>query len=170
MPVGSKSLSRMNRNLIERERRSQMKILFSKLFNLLPPHPTKTSIPEMVEHATVCISQLQKRMEELKQRKVQLEADHISPQAVATGTISPVIDITDLDSSMEVNLMAGTNTKFALCDIISILEEEGAQVLSATYHNTGNKILLSIHSQAAYSRIGIENVRVHERLKRLQIS
>ncbi|XVE92456.1 hypothetical protein REPUB_Repub01dG0099000 [Reevesia pubescens] len=131
MPTGPRSLSRMNRNLIERERRSQMKILFSKLFNVLPPHPTKMSVPELVEHATLFINQLQKRMEEPKQRKVQLEAEHIPPQAMKAETISPVIDITDLGSTMEVNLIAGRETKFALCDIISILEEEGAQVISA---------------------------------------
>ncbi|XVE92439.1 hypothetical protein REPUB_Repub01dG0097500 [Reevesia pubescens] len=169
MATGPRSPSRMNRNLIEKERRSQMKNLFSKLFNVLPPHPTKMSIPELVEHATLYINQLQKQMEELKQRKVQLEAEHIQPQAVKAETISPVIDITDLGSTMEINLVAGRKTKFALCDIISILEEEGAQVISATYHNAGKKVLFSIHSQAVYSRIGIENFRVHERLKSLQI-
>ncbi|XWS63656.1 hypothetical protein CRYUN_Cryun06bG0119700 [Craigia yunnanensis] len=150
MPTGPRSLSKMNRNLMERERRSQMKSLFLKLFKLLPPHPTKMSIPEALEHATVYVSQLKKRMEELKQRKVQLEAEHISPQAMTgrAATISPVINITDLDSTVIVDLIAGTDTKFALCDIISILEEEGAQVLTATYHNAGNKVLLSIHSQA----------------------
>ena len=108
------------------------------------------SIPEVVEHAAVYVSQLQKRMEELKQRKEQLEAEDISLQAMTRGTISPVIDITDLGSAVEVNLIAGTDTKFALCDIISILEEEGAQVLSATYHNAGNKVLFSVHSQVIY--------------------
>ncbi|XWS68993.1 hypothetical protein CRYUN_Cryun04dG0141300 [Craigia yunnanensis] len=69
------------------------------------------SVPEIVEHATVYVSQLQKRMEELKQRKVQLEAEDISLQAMTTGTISPVIDVTDLGSAVEVNLIAGTDTK-----------------------------------------------------------
>ncbi|XVF44017.1 hypothetical protein PTKIN_Ptkin02bG0086000 [Pterospermum kingtungense] len=158
--------SRMKRNLIERERRKQMKNMFLQLFNLLPPHPTKMSIPMLVDHAAVYVSQLQKRVEELKQRKVQLEAEHSSPQAITT--ISPVIDITDLGSTMEVNFISGKDTNFALCDIISILEDEAARVLSATYRNAGNKVLISVHSQEAYPRIGIENFRVHERLKRLR--
>ncbi|XVE75050.1 hypothetical protein DITRI_Ditri12bG0066300 [Diplodiscus trichospermus] len=124
------------------------------------------SIPQLVDYATVYVSQLQKRVEELKQRKAELEAEHISQ----TATVSPVIDITDLGSTVEVNVIAGTIAESALCDIISILEEEGAQVLSATYHNAGNKVLLSIHSKEAYPRIGINNFRVLERLKELQIS
>ncbi|XP_017970716.1 PREDICTED: uncharacterized protein LOC18609444 [Theobroma cacao] len=165
MPRGPVPQTRINRNLIERERRSQMKVLCSNLFALLPPHPTKMSIHELVERATIYVNQLQQRTEELKQMKAQLEEG----QSTATR-ISPVINITDLDSTIQVNLVAGTDMNFALCDIISILEEEGAQVLSATYHNVRNKVVLSLHSQAAYSRIGIQNSRVRDRLKRLQIS
>ncbi|XP_021293485.1 transcription factor bHLH167-like [Herrania umbratica] len=165
MPRGTASLTRMNRNLIERERRSQMKVLFSNLVALLPPHPSKMSIHALLERATIYVNQLQKRTEELKQKKAQLEEG----QSTATR-ISPVIKITDFDSTIQVNLVAGTDMKFALCDIISILEEEGAEVLSATYHIVGNKVVLSLHSQAAYSRIGIQNSRVRDRLKRLQIS
>lgn len=100
------------------------------------------SIHELVERATIYVNQLQQRTEELKQMKAQLEEG----QSTATR-ISPVINITDLDSTIQVNLVAGTDMNFALCDIISILEEEGAQVLSATYHNVGNKVVLSLHSQ-----------------------
>ncbi|OMO53332.1 hypothetical protein COLO4_36774 [Corchorus olitorius] len=144
-----------------------MKTLFSKLFNLLPPHPTKMSIPELVEHATIYVTQVQKRMEELKQMKVRLE---ISKKMTTSGTIvSPVISITDLGSTIEVNVMAGMDMRFVLCDIISILEEEGAQVVNAAYHNLGNMILLSIHSTQVASKIGVENFQVHERLTSLQL-
>ncbi|KAK8522486.1 hypothetical protein V6N13_115454 [Hibiscus sabdariffa] len=169
------SVSRTNRNLFERERRSQLRVLLSRLFTLLPPHPTKMSMPELVEHATVYVKQLQERVEELKRRKVQAEGEISSRQAEAGDVgnetmVTPVLEITESESAMEVSLIAGTGKNTALCDIITILEEEGAEVVKVNYHNDGNRILLSVHSQAAYSRIGIESSRVRERLTRLQIS
>ncbi|KAE8663584.1 hypothetical protein F3Y22_tig00112926pilonHSYRG00008 [Hibiscus syriacus] len=83
------------------------------------------------------------------------------PQVVENATVY-------VKQLQELNLIATTTS--ALCDIITILEEEGAEVVSVNYHKDGNRIRLSVHSQAAYSRIGIENLRVRERLKRLQIS
>ncbi|XP_022725000.1 transcription factor bHLH167-like [Durio zibethinus] len=163
------SSSRTNRSTLERERRMRLRNLYSQLASFLPPQPRKMSTYEMLEQVTVYVNQLRKRVEELKQMKLQVE-EECREMRSGPSLISPVINITELDSTLEVNLIAGMDTKFALCDIISILEEEGAQVLTATYHNTGNKILLSFHYQAAYSRIGIENVGVHERLKRLHIS
>ncbi|KAK8567689.1 hypothetical protein V6N13_105647 [Hibiscus sabdariffa] len=169
------SALRTNRNLFERERRSQLRALLSRLFSLLPPHPTKMSMPELVEHATVYVKQLQERVEELKRWKLQVEgASSRQPQEAGDvgneTTITPVLEITDSESAMEVNLIAGTGKNMALCDIVSILEEEGAEVVKVNYHKDGNRILLSVHSQAAYSRIGIESSRVRERLARLQIS
>ncbi|GMI87783.1 hypothetical protein like AT1G10585 [Hibiscus trionum] len=116
------SLSRTNRNLFERERRSQLRELFSRLFSLLPPHPTKMSMPELVEHATVHVKQLQEHVEELKRRKVQLEGlNRQELRAAGDETIiSPVLKITDSESTMEVNLIVGTGTKIALCNIVTV--------------------------------------------------
>lgn len=126
-------------------------ILHTAIMHWLMYICAQMSIPVVVDHAAVYIGQLQKRLEELEQRKVQLEAEHSPPppQAVnmRTGTTTPVMEITDLGSTVKVTLISGKDTSFVLCDIISILEEEGAQVLSASYHNAGNKVFFSIHSQ-----------------------
>ncbi|KAK8512871.1 hypothetical protein V6N13_090385 [Hibiscus sabdariffa] len=166
--------SRTNRNLIERERRSQMRSLLLTLFSLLPPHPRRMSMPDLVENATIYIKQLQERVEELSRRKAQLVRElNGQPRAVGDETIIPlVLEISDSESesTVQVDLIAGTGTTIALCDIVTILEEEGAEIVNVTYHNDGNRIILSVHSQAAYSRIGIEISRVRERLQNLQIS
>ncbi|KAL4318782.1 hypothetical protein GQ457_18G021890 [Hibiscus cannabinus] len=167
--------SRTNRNLIERERRSQMRSLLLTLFSLLPPHPRRMSMPDLVENATIYIKQLQERVEDLSRRKAQLVRElNGQPRAVGDETIIPlVLEISDSESesTVQVDLIAGTGTTtIALCDIVTILEEEGAEIVNVTYHNDGNRIILSVHSQAAYSRIGIEISRVRERLKNLQIS
>ncbi|KAK6228091.1 hypothetical protein SCA6_000431 [Theobroma cacao] len=93
----------MQRYLIERERRSNMNNLYSKLFSLLPPQPT------------------------------------------------------------------GSDMKFILGEIISIIEQEGAEVIGATYNHAGkvNRNILSIHCEVACSKIGFKSSKVLERLKTL---
>ncbi|XWS34804.1 hypothetical protein CRYUN_Cryun21dG0068800 [Craigia yunnanensis] len=161
--------SRINRCLIERERRRHMKSLFSKLFALLPPLPNKMSVPELVDRATAYVKQLQKKLEEYKQMKVQLEDKHASATAytMRSRTIPPVLNIRDLGSNLEVHLITGLNMEFALSDFISILQEEGAEIISATCHHAGDKAIYTILSQAIYPRIGIATSSVHERLKSL---
>ncbi|XVF75440.1 hypothetical protein PTKIN_Ptkin13bG0189100 [Pterospermum kingtungense] len=156
----------MERNLLERARRSNMRNLFSRLFSLLPPQPSRMSVPDMLELATSYIRQFQRQLEELRQRRMQLEEGN---RTTSQTMIAPVVNITDSNSIMEVSLVTGSNMKVSLCDIISIVEQEGAEVLSVTYNNAGNMNVLSIHCQAAavYSRNGIESSRLLQRLRTL---
>ncbi|XWS22591.1 hypothetical protein CRYUN_Cryun29cG0049600 [Craigia yunnanensis] len=161
--------SRINRCLIERERRRHMKSLFSKLFALLPPQPIKMSVPELVDQATAYVKQLQKKLEQYKQMKVQLEEKRACATAytMKSRMIPPVLNIRDLGSNLEVHLITGLNMEFALSDFISILQEEGAEIISASCHHAGDRAIYTILSQAIYPRIGIATSSVHERLKSL---
>ena len=100
----------------------------------------------MLELATVYINYCQRCLEELRQRKKQLEESN-KEEITSQPMISPVLNIIDSNSTMEVNLITGSEMKLALCDIISTIEEEGAEVLSVAYNNTKNMIILSIHCQ-----------------------
>ncbi|XP_021295845.1 transcription factor bHLH162-like [Herrania umbratica] len=158
----------MDRNSIERERRLNMRNLLSRLFPLLPPQPTEMSIPDMVELATIYVKQLQRQLEEIKKRKMQLEGESEAVCRVTRKTISPVLDIIDSNSTTRVNLITGSNMKFTLSEIISVIEEEGAAVIGVTYNNAGETMnILSVHCQAICSRIGNESSRLGERLKTL---
>ncbi|XP_022735337.1 transcription factor bHLH168-like [Durio zibethinus] len=162
--------SRINRCLIERQRRQHMKSLVSKLFALLPPRPNKMSVPELVDQAIAYVKQLQKKLEQYKQIKVQLEDKLASATACTTRNrmiVPPVLNIRDLGSNLEVHLITGLNSEFALSDFISILQEEGAEIISATCHHAGDRAIYRILSQAIYPRIGIATSSVHERLKSL---
>ncbi|EOY18403.1 hypothetical protein QUC31_006515 [Theobroma cacao] len=156
----------MQRNLIERERRSNLKNLYSKLFSLLPPQPAKMSLLDKLELATVHIKQLQRQVEELKQRKMQLDDQESEAwNRVKSGRITPVLNIIDSDSIMEVNLVTGSDMKFTLGEIINIIEEEGAEVIGATYNHARkvNRNILSVHCE----EIGFKGSKGLERLKSL---
>ncbi|XVF44014.1 hypothetical protein PTKIN_Ptkin02bG0085700 [Pterospermum kingtungense] len=157
--------SKINRCLIERERRRHMKALFSKLFALLPPQPSKMSEPELVDQATAYVKQLQSRLEKYKEMKVQLE--RATAYSMRNRMIPPVLNIRDLGSNLEVHLITGLNMEFALSDFICILQEEGAEIISATCHHAGDRAIYTILSQPIYARIGIATSSVHERLRSL---
>ncbi|GMJ03654.1 hypothetical protein like AT1G10586 [Hibiscus trionum] len=164
MENGGRS-TRINRCLIERERRRHMKALFTKLSTLLPRKSTKMSVPEMVDRATAYVKELQMRMEQYEGvKKVQLEAAY---EVKKKRLIRPVLSIRDLGSNLEVNMITGLNMGFALSDFINILQEEGADIISATCHHVGDRAIYTILSQAIYPRIGIATSSVHERLKTL---
>ncbi|GMI90320.1 hypothetical protein like AT1G10585 [Hibiscus trionum] len=160
----------MNRNLIERERRSNMRNLFSRLFSLLPPHPTRRSlIPDRLEQATEHINQIRTHLEGLEQRRSQLvEANRATR---TTTTIPPVINISEYSniSGMEVNLITGSELNLSVSEIIIIIQEEGAVVLSLTHSNAGHMNIISIRChQAAISYInGIDRSRLLQRLSTL---
>ncbi|KAH1064366.1 hypothetical protein J1N35_029353 [Gossypium stocksii] len=138
----------MNRNLVERERRSNMRHLFSRLFSLLPPPTTRRSaIPDRLEQATVYINQIRTRLEGLNQRRLQLEEGN---RGTSRRTImSPVINISEysLDSGMEINLITESELNLSLSEIIRIIQEEGAEVLTLTHSNESNRNILTIHCE-----------------------
>ncbi|XWS68996.1 hypothetical protein CRYUN_Cryun04dG0141600 [Craigia yunnanensis] len=146
------SSSRNNRAFVERERRMSLRNLYSQLSSLLPPQPRKMSTHKVLEQATVYVNQMRKRVEELKEMKLQVE-EECREMRSGPSIISSVINITDLESTLEVNLITGLDGKFKLCDIIKILVEEGAEVVSAAAnHSAGDRIIYSIHCRVYFSR------------------
>ncbi|XWS22586.1 hypothetical protein CRYUN_Cryun29cG0049100 [Craigia yunnanensis] len=107
MDTGSSgSSSKIYRSSVERERRMCLKDLFSKLSSVLPPQPTKMSTNGVLEQATVYVNQLQNQVEELKKTKLQVE-EECREMTSRRSIIFPVINITDLNSTLEVNLITG---------------------------------------------------------------
>ncbi|OMO69497.1 hypothetical protein CCACVL1_19463, partial [Corchorus capsularis] len=102
------------------------------------------SISYMVEETRVYVNQLQRRIEELRRRRL---LDQEANRATSETITSPILNIVELDSSMKVHLITRSNVTFTLSDIVNILEEEGAQVLNLSYNNTGDINILSIHCQ-----------------------
>ncbi|XP_034672672.1 transcription factor bHLH162-like isoform X1 [Vitis riparia] len=165
-----------DRKTTERNRRIHMKSLCFKLSSLIPPNQFKTSKDmlsqqDQLEQAANYIKQLKERIEELKGRKEL--ATRVSGtnnnliDAVMIGLRLPVIDLRDLGSSLEVMLISGLNKNFMLYEVISVLEEEGAEVVSASVSTVGDKVFHSLHAQVKISRVGVETSRVWQRLQEL---
>ncbi|KAL6629230.1 hypothetical protein ACP70R_028995 [Stipagrostis hirtigluma subsp. patula] len=72
--------------------------------------------------------------------------------------------------SLDVAVVSGVERAapyLMLHEVITVLEEEGAEVLSASLAVTGGKIFCNVHSRPLSPRIGIDDSRVSERLRAL---
>ncbi|KAJ4724495.1 putative Transcription factor [Melia azedarach] len=152
----SSSISRVERNMIEKNRRKHMKDLIANLASIISLQPSKMSMPKILDQARSYIMQLQKNHEEsLKRRKALLEGgddqkrSNSAPESSSSSSrMLPIMNITSSDSALEVNLICGlTNRNFKLSEIISVLEEEGAEVIDATQVNAGDRVIYIIKCQ-----------------------
>ncbi|OWM65391.1 transcription factor bHLH162-like isoform X2 [Punica granatum] len=170
-----------DRKTVERNRRIHMKGLCFKLASLIPPQHYKTSKDmlsqqDQLDFAAAYIKQLRDRIDGLKRRKelamisngLNCSGNGGSPNPMANvGVKLPVIELREWESGLEVSLISGVDKNFMLYEVISILHEEGAEVVSASFSTIGDKIFHTLHAQVRISRVGIETSRIWERLQEL---
>nr|GMD67870.1 transcription factor bHLH167-like [Ipomoea batatas] len=146
------------RHLTEKHRRQQMKGLYGRLASLVPHEKSLEKSPafDVLDHATNYIKQLKSNINELKARKDSLQ-------------LPVVIDVSESErgESLEINIVCGLEKKklLKMHEVFRILQEEGAEVVSATDSTVGLKIYHTIICKAFSPRIGMDTIRVQERLK-----
>ncbi|OVA07601.1 Myc-type [Macleaya cordata] len=185
---GSSSSTTLDRKTIEKNRRMHMKALCFKLASLIPSHHTSSkdilTQLDQLEHAAIYIQELRGRIDELKRWKQLTDmrtAINSSTGTTATDDFSsisrtsttnnnlgfPILEVRDFGSILEVILICGLNKNFMFNEVITVLEEEGAEVVNASFSIVGDKVFHTIHSQARCSRVGVETSRVRDRLNEL---
>ncbi|KAL6174888.1 hypothetical protein ACLB2K_051533 [Fragaria x ananassa] len=184
----SETSSKLDRKTVERNRRIQMKGLCFKLASTVPPQYFKSSKSKemmtqqsQLDLAASYIKQLTEIIENLKERKEKelrsqsgtsnkssiTNVDRANNKAVVVGSRLPVIKMSESGSCIEVMLISGLNKNFMFYEVISVLEEEGAEVVSANFSTVGDKVFHTIHAQVKISRVGVETTRVWQRLEDL---
>ncbi|KAL6847739.1 hypothetical protein ACP4OV_021867 [Aristida adscensionis] len=184
----------VERKEIERKRRQQMKGLCVKLASLIPKehYSSKDTMTQLgsLDEAAAYIKKLKERVDELQQKRSSAQhaagiggsgagASTSAVAATASGGAAaedlevaveaPVVEVQQYHdgSILDVVLISSVERPFKLHEVVTVLEEEGAEIISANYSVTGQKIFYTIHSRAFSSRIGIEVSRVSERLRAL---
>ncbi|CAK9187457.1 unnamed protein product [Ilex paraguariensis] len=143
------SSSKLGRNEMEKYRRMQMKDHVSNLASLIPTQPSRErlSFPALLDQATIYVKQLKDHLEELRQKKEQLQADGAGIKDQMIGLVSPVLAIREMGSILEVNLITGLSKSFTLHQVFSVLQQEGAEVVSASSSTVGVRVFYTIYSQ-----------------------
>ncbi|CAO2193285.1 unnamed protein product [Urochloa humidicola] len=176
---------KLERKDVEKNRRLHMKGLCLKLSSLIPPaathasllseaaaaasasNPNKDTVTQLdqLDSAAAYIKQLKDRIEALKRRK-EGGGSGGKGGASAAGAL-PVVEVRYQDGTLDVVLISEAGRPFKLHEVITALEQEGAEVVSASFSVVGDKIFYTIHSQAISPRIGLDAARVSERLQDL---
>ncbi|URD72921.1 Transcription factor bHLH36 [Musa troglodytarum] len=155
--------AKIERRTVERNRRICMKNLCLELTSLIP---TDTTMPkramrdqDQLDQAFNYIKVLRGRVEKLKQKK---------EMRSATAELHFVlVEVRSMDSTLLVSFVSGSRSSYMFRKVIGVLEEEGAEVTSASFNLVGGRIFHTIHCQAFCPRIGLEPSSVNERLKKL---
>ncbi|XP_027348195.1 transcription factor bHLH162-like [Abrus precatorius] len=174
-PVSQPSSTKVERRLVEKNRRNQMKILYSKLYSLLPSYNPKEALPlpDQVDEAINYIKSLEARVKMAKEKKESLQGrkrsrGDISSSAFAAAGFakSPQLEIHEMGSSLEVVLTCGLDNQFIFYEIIRMLHEEKIEVRSANSSLAGDSVLHVVHAEIPQSFLQFGATKVSERLKR----
>lgn len=102
------------------------------------------------------IKQLSERIEKLKGVKEKaMKSTGTNSGAMdrmLMGLKVPMVELRDFGSSIEVVLISGLKKNFMFNEVISVLGEEGADVVSASFSTVGDKVFHTIHAQVLTQR------------------
>ncbi|PWA77192.1 Myc-type, basic helix-loop-helix (bHLH) domain-containing protein [Artemisia annua] len=152
---------------MEKQRRDQMKDLYSKLASLLRLRSyERIPLPGLLEKATDSIKQWKETVDRLTARKKELENELRG--AMSQEINLHVVQVSEMDSNLEVNLIIrASNKKIELRRVLSIIEQGGAEIINYSLSCVGQNTHYTIHAQALYSRFGIDSSLIEYNLKQL---
>lgn len=130
---------------------------------------------DQLDQVATYIKGLKERIDELKVKKeVTLMSlnGNSSNKMWEEGSlrIVPIVEVKELGSSLEVVLISGLKKTFTLNQVISVLQEEGTQVASASISTVGNRVFHTLHAQVKITRVGVDTSSISQRLQELNQS
>ncbi|KAG2300887.1 hypothetical protein Bca52824_037360 [Brassica carinata] len=158
---------RKQRNLREKERRTRMKHLFIILSSHVSP-THRLPVPQLIDQATSYMIQLKEKVNYLREKKMSL-LGAMGNQSDGSSSLLPKLNIYSRDSTIEMNLIMDMNMKrVMLHELISVFEEEGAQVMNANLQNLNDRMIIyTIVGQAMIYWNGIDPSRIEERIRNI---
>ncbi|XP_061351837.1 transcription factor bHLH162-like [Gastrolobium bilobum] len=168
------SSTKVERRVIEKNRRNHMKMLYSKLNSLLPNYNPKEALPltDQVDEAIKYIKILEGKVKMAQEKKESFGGKKRSHDCCSSSFAttscpkSPQLEVHEMGSSLELVLTCGLETQFIFYEIIRILHEENIEVKSANSSLAGYSMLHVVHAEIPQSYLQIGATKVSERLKR----
>nr|AZL19531.1 transcription factor bHLH6 [Diospyros kaki] len=154
-PLSRSAHLKLERRIVEKNRRNHLKVLYSQLFSLLPNHPSKEAVPlpDQIDEAMSYIKGLQVKLERFREKKEALlmgrrrEDDSSTGGSMETLKSSPRIQIRHKGSALDVFLITGHDEKFMFYETIRIIQEQGAEVVNANFSVHGDSIFHVVHAK-----------------------
>ncbi|KAL1205340.1 Transcription factor [Cardamine amara subsp. amara] len=164
-----------DRKTIERNRRMQMKTLFSELNSLLPHQSSRETLtlPDQLDEAEKYIKKLQVNVEKKRERKKKLVATAGSSSFssnvvdVSMSRRQPKIEIQETGSVLHVFLVTSLEHKFIFHESIRVITEEfGAEITYAGYSIVDDAVFHTLHCKVEECESGARS-RISDRLEKV---
>lgn len=114
------------------------------------------SQPHGLEQAADYIKKMEERINELRSRKKYLTTDRTSEivdrdmsGAMMIDSTQTMVEVRESGATLNVVLINSLNKDVMLSDVISVLEEEGTEVLSTNQYFVADRCHRILHSQVA---------------------
>ncbi|KFK28692.1 hypothetical protein AALP_AA7G034000 [Arabis alpina] len=165
-----------DRKTVEKNRRIQMKSLYSELNSLLPqPSRELLTLPDQLDEAANYIKRLQVNVEKKRERKRKLIATTCFEKSNSAGSSSvnviapkrvPKIEIQETGSILHIFLVTSLEHKFMFSEIIRLLTEElEAEITHAGYSTVDDAVFHTLHCKVEECDHGSRS-RIYERLEK----
>ncbi|KAJ0239385.1 Transcription factor bHLH162 [Hirschfeldia incana] len=170
-----------DRKTVEKNRRIQMKALYSELNSLLPQTSRESlPLPDQLDEAANYIKKLQVDVEKKKERKRKLVATSALEKFNSTGsslmsssvdvsvlTKLPRIEIQETGPVLHIFLVTSLEYKFMFHEITRVItEESGVEITNAGYSIVDDAVFHTIHCKMEDCDYGAGS-RISESLKKL---
>ncbi|KAL8468805.1 hypothetical protein ACS0TY_031848 [Phlomoides rotata] len=161
------SAPRIERKIIEKNRRNRMKILYSNLVSLLPNHTSKVeglALPDQIDEAVEYIKSMQMKVERLMQKKeLLLQGKRLISDPPVTntsstenkGTNKTQFEVHSMGQNLDVVLANGLPDYSSFNDVIRFIHQHGGEIASASFARNGNSIIQVLQDKVIISIIRV---------------
>ncbi|XP_058776880.1 transcription factor bHLH162-like [Vicia villosa] len=164
--------TKLERKVVEKNRRNKMKSLISNLNSLCLNYNPKRALPDQIDDAKNYIKSLETNLKLAKEKKESLMRNKRSLSGCSSSSgskgsnKSPRIEIHENGSSLQVIVTCGVDDKFIFYEILRILHEDHVEVISANSALIGDSVIHVVHAENPQSVFQFGATKVGERLKR----
>ncbi|KAL4338149.1 hypothetical protein HN51_048263 [Arachis hypogaea] len=168
----STNKKKIERRVIEKNRRNHMKMLYSKLNSLLPRPKEPLPLPDQVDKAINYIKSLEEKVKmakEKRERSLGMEIRRKRTRGDCSGVDRqkpPQLEVHEIGSCVEIEMTCGLDTQFIFYEIIRILNEENIDVKSVNSSLIENSMYHILRAEISPSLLQFGVTKVSERLKR----
>ncbi|XP_038902351.1 transcription factor bHLH162-like [Benincasa hispida] len=170
--------NKVERKVMEKNRRNKMKSLYTNLNSLLPishSNELPLTVLDQIDKAIKYIKSLEinlKKDEEKKERllrksKLSSSSSSYTALSMSPNRNVPELKIKEMGSAVEVVLTTGLEDRSIFYEIIRIFDEERVEIINISYSILENTIIYSLHTEIEDVVYEFGGTKLIERLKKL---
>ncbi|XP_042068267.1 transcription factor bHLH162-like [Salvia splendens] len=179
----SDTAPKIERKIIEKNRRTKMKNLYNQLVSLLPHQPSPVDgapLPDQIDEAVEHIKGMTTKLEKLKQKRdllLEKKKQLINNSCVtnirnkatnnASSSSAPLVEVQDMGPNLDVILANDLQNYTSFRDIVRLVHQHGVEIASASFGRDGNSSIQVLHDKVGNPKPGFDGATITRKMKEL---